>query len=327
MNIYSLQTVKTIYNNGFDFVVPDDVEHILNVIASRFGDEKVNRSLVFKKKSPEELVKGPHKVVTLNTKKNKNKAVEISNEEWETIRSFQPTKFEEKVGIEALLNQIKSYINKLTDKTFIDMKDKISQVIEQMIADNVSQEDLDKVGNTIFEIASQYKFYSKLYADLYSNLLVNYNFLRISFDRNFDSYKKLFDNIEYVEPDVDYDKFCSINSINEKRKAVSQFFVNLAINGLIPYSSIVNITKYLLEKVLENMDEDNKKNIVDEITENIAILYNDNVFSKVDLDDDEYLVDDETIPDTISRMSNYKAKDYKSLSNKAIFKFMDLSEI
>jgi hypothetical protein len=326
MTIYSLQTIKNIYNTGFDFVVPDNVESILNDIASRFGDDKINKSLIFKKKTAEEMLKGPNKVITLSTKKNKNKAVEISSEEWETIRSFQPTKFEEKVGIEVLLNQIKSYINKLTDKTFIDMKDKICQIIEQMIADNISQEDLDKVGTTIFEIASRNKFYSKLYADLYSNLLINYNFLRISFDDNFNSYKKLFDDIQYVEPDVDYDKFCSINSINEKRKSVSQFFVNLAINGLIPYASIVDITKYLLDKVLESIDENGKKNIVDEITENIAILYNDDVFSKVDIDDEDYLVDDETIPDTIEKLANYKAKDYKSLSNKAIFKFMDLSE-
>ena len=38
----------------------------------------------------------------------------------------------------------------------------------------------------------------------------------------------------------------------------------------------------------------------------------------------EYLIDDMTIEESIHRLAGCKAKDYPSLSNKSIFKYMDL---
>ena len=44
-------------------------------------------------------------------------------------------------------------------------------------------------------------------------------------------------------------------------------------------------------------------------------------------DPEDYYVLEQSILDTVSCLAQKKAKDYPSLSNKAIFKYMDLVEI
>jgi hypothetical protein len=77
----------------------------------------------------------------------------------------------------------------------------------------------------------------------------------------------------------------------------------------------------LLQLVLELINMPNKKNEVDELTENIAILFD------IDVIDESYMVNEDSIIDTITKLAKTKTTDYKSLSNKAIFKFMDLVDM
>ena len=114
-----------------------------------------------------------------------------------------------------------------------------------------------------------------------------------------------------------------MNKKNDKRRANTQFFVNLALNGFISKSSVVDIFKTLLEIVLDLIDQPNKKNEVDELTENIAILFNKELIEYTDADK----INGKTIIELITMLAKSKSKDFKSLSNKAIFKFMDLIEI
>ena len=70
--------------------------------------------------------------------------------------------------------------------------------------------------------------------------------------------------------------------------------------------------------------QENKKNEVDELTENISLLYRKDLYSLVN---NYELIDGMTIPETIHKLAHCKVKDYKSLTNKTIFKFMDLVEM
>jgi hypothetical protein len=177
-----------------------------------------------------------------------------------------------------------------------------------------------KVGNSIFDIASNNRFYSKLYADLYAVLINRYEIIKTVFEKSFNTFLELFQNIEHVNPEEDYNKFVKINEENEKRKALSSFFVNLMSNGIITKEKIIEITCDLMDKVLNLIKEENKKSVVDEITENISLLYNKDIFEKV-------RVNDELFVDIINKLSLCKVKTYPSLSNKSIFKYMDLNEL
>ena len=115
---------------------------------------------------------------------------------------------------------------------------------------------------------------------------------------------------------------CKINKDNEKRKALSAFFMNLMMNGIIDQKRIVDITRNLVSQLYQFISEDNKKNEVDELTENIAIMYKPSLYNI------EYeQVDGMSICQVITKLSGCKVKDYKSLTNKTIFKFMDLVDL
>ena len=87
---------------------------------------------------------------------------------------------------------------------------------------------------------------------------------------------------------------------------------------------IMKVLVELLKRVLQKIQEPNNKEEVDELVENIIILYNRDILDEINEDDDEYMIEDENITEIIERLANSKPKDYKSLSNKTVFKFMDL---
>jgi hypothetical protein len=73
-----------------------------------------------------------------------------------------------------------------------------------------------------------------------------------------------------------------------------------------------------------------RKNEVDELTENIAILFNKDIIDEVEDESDEpeeFYINGQSIIESVNSLAKSKAKDYPSLSNKAIFKFMDLVEM
>ena len=79
-----------------------------------------------------------------------------------------------------------------------------------------------------------------------------------------------------------------------------------------------------MNKIYIYIDQDNKKNEVDELTEIIAILYKKELFNG---DINCELIDNMSIPEIIEKLAHSKSKNYLSLSNKSIFKFMDLIEM
>jgi predicted nucleic acid-binding protein len=144
------------------------------------------------------------------------------------------------------------------------------------------------------------------------------------FQQNFNNFMSLFDTIEYVEPNVDYNKFCKINKDNEKRRSLASFFVNLMNNNIITKNKIVDIIRNLMNKIYIYIVQDNKKNEVDELTEIIAILYKKELFAE---NNNYQLIDNMTIPCIIEKFAHSKSKNFLSLSNKTIFKFMDLIDM
>ena len=175
----------------------------------------------------------------------------------------------------------------------------------------------------LFEIASNNRFYSKMYAELYSDLTSKYEMMLSTFETNFDRFIELFNVIEYVDPKVNYDKFCEINKINEKRKSLATFYLNLMMTGVIPKAQIIQITRNLLDQMYTFLSIDDKKNEVDELTETVAILYKKDMYGGNDYE----LIGGMTIVQVVEHLANSKVKDYKSLTNKSLFKFMDLVEM
>jgi hypothetical protein len=330
---YNLKDFETILFNGFNFNIPEDTLNLISKLSMEVGSPTYIKTPNFQKKENAGSFGASFSSnnQTPLKKKRSGKNSEIGNENWETVRSYHVTTIEHNIGIDAEMDKIRSCINKISDKNYSEMLSQIIYILNNVVENNASQEEMTRIGTIIFEIASNNKFYSKLYADIYTELIKLYPVMEEVFKNNYSSYMELFDNIECGDPDKDYNKFCLINKQNEKRKAISTFFVNLSINGIIDSIEIVQILHKLLGIVLNYMKMENKKNEVDELTENIAILYNKNIIALYESihntsinTSNVLLIDDKTIPDTIRLLASTKVKTYASLSSKTIFKFMDM---
>jgi len=327
---YTLDEFKRISFDGFDFTLPEETLNIISNLALKVGSPSYVKTPVFQKRDnsikTQSASASISKESSIFKKKRGNKGMEVINDDdWESLRTFQTTKIEQKIGLDAKIDVIRSYLNKLTDKNYLDLRNNIVETVEQIVSDSSNHEELLRIGTNIFDIASTNRFYSKIYADLYSDLISKYEVMGEIFQKSFGTFLETFNNIEYIDPSVDYDKFCKINKDNEKRKALSSFFINLMINKIIEKEKIICLLKNLMEQVSRFIPVENKKNEVDELTENIVILYKKELFSEEDLEDTE--IDGVAIPVFIETLANSKAKDYLSLTNKSIFKFMDMIDM
>ena len=129
--------------------------------------------------------------------------------------------------------------------------------------------------------------------------------------------RKLYSN-ENIEEN--YDKFCQINKVNEKRKALSKFFVHLMNNNVIDKEEVVNIIMLLIEVTDQNLENLDSRYIIEEISENLFILIVDGkecIESHNEWDN---------IVDKIEYFSLLNIKQYNGMSSKSLFKYMDIFE-
>ena len=343
-NTYSLEFIQNIIFNGFNYVISEDVMKKINNLSTELGSNDYIKPPLFQKQSHT----GERKIEENNNfkdkeryKKKKNKFNEINdNDEWDNVNNFETTKIETKTGIHIEIDIIRTLVNKMTDKNLNDTKNKMIEIIDRLIKE-YSRVDLSIVSKHIFDIVTSNKYHSKNFATLYSILIKQYDFINDVFNDNFKVFTQLFDDIDYVDPNEDYNKFCEINKTNEKRKILSLFYNNLMACDVITKNDIIQIIKFLLTKIYTFISIENKKNEVDELTENLIILYNkkdcgNDSDSDSDSDDDndeqtnynnQYILDGLSINQTIDKIAQSNVKDYKSLTNKSLFKFMDLLDM
>jgi hypothetical protein len=312
---YTDDEIIHIMHEGFSYTLEKSVIDNIQKIANEVGAPEYIRT-------PQFLKQNTNSISDKKKRFKKHQSNEISDEDWETFRNFQTTEIQKKEGIDKSLDIIRKHINKMSDKTYRTLTDKIFDEINDILGEgNPSPEllvELNKVGDAIFNIASSNMFYSALYADLYNELMTKYSFMKTIFRQNYDEFITLFNNFETCDPNEDYDKFCQINKNNEKRRAVSLFYVNLMKKDVVSVSSISKILLELQNNIIKLIDEEDKKAIIEELSEVVFLLVSNGK--------DELKMDKEwkNIFDNITTVSKIKTKTRPSISNKTIFKHMDL---
>ena len=259
---------------------------------------------------------------------------------WEKQKAFIATKIEKKEGIEKLINDIRICLNKISTKNYESQKDTIFQYINLIIEKNKDiienevnidptkldtpdssvNDDLHKIAVSIFDTASTNKFYSELYATLYKELSANYPIFMEIIDGFIQTYLENISLIRFVDSSVNYDKFCSNNKENDKRKAMTVFIVNLMKKELYPKSSVLDIIIKLQTSILAYVDLPDKVNEVEEITENIFLFITN--IEKECLDAELWPM----VVENIKTCSQYKVKEHVSISSRVIFKYKDICD-
>jgi hypothetical protein len=305
--------------DGFDYELPLDTINTISKLAMQVGAPDYIKTPNFQNKN--NVLKSPDKDIC-NLKKKKGKPIEIVNEcEWNSLKTISTPKNQLDIHIDI----IRSHLNKLTDKLYQNTLDNICKVIDLLLETKETDENMFIIASVIFDIASTNRFYSKIYANLYNELSNKYPIMIKVFETNFLGFIDLFNAIEYIDPHEDYNKFIKNNEINEKRKSLASFYVNLTGTNLLSNLQLIQIIKHLLEQVYEFIYLENKNKYVDEFTETIAILYKKDMFDSSLLNNN--LIRGKTILEIIQIIANINVKDCKSLTNKSLFKFMDIIEM
>ena len=303
---YTLSDFKNKENSGNIPELESLVIEKINKLATRVGAPTYQKTPVFKRYNYS------------NKKKKVNE--NISSNDWETIRNFKTTTLDKNMeGLEAQMDQIRSYLNKLT----LDNYDEISNEIKLVIKDIVEQNEedyLSKIGVSIFEIGSANRFLSKVYVKLYKELIVTYPIMKNVCTSNFNSFQSLFETFDSCDASEDYDRFCDITKQNEKRKALSKFLMICVEYNIIEIESMENIILDFIKKINIYIEEADKENAVDEIVANLAImiLSSVSVFKK--------MKSNTKIFKEIEVLSDLNVKHHPGLSNKTLFKFLDIVE-
>jgi hypothetical protein len=246
---------------------------------------------------------------------NSKKKYASNIEDWDKIRTFNKTILIKEDGIENYLQKLRKELNILTENNYDSVERKIIDLINEV---KIKEEkNFDIFSLKIYELISNNLLYSTVYSKLYSNICDRFDNFKILLEEKFSNFDKLFDDIEYCSPDDNYDLFCDNNKNNEKRRANCYFFTNLIGYEKLDKNLFLIKLNYLYDILISKVNFEDMKNHVDEMSELIYIIIS-NSYKLIDNDNLNILID------KIKMVSSLKVKDYKSLTNKCLFKHMDL---
>ena len=357
---YTLQDFNTIIWGGFSSDLKDSgVIELISSLADKVGAPSYIKTPVFPKREKQEKMDNTNNKFDKqnvlptassssagnngNNRRGRNNPSQITDDDWNMIRKFQKTELRKAEGIEKRIDTIRSLLNKLTETTYDVVKNEIFDEVKEII-DNaaspvsegeevdathatdatnvVDEENITKIANSIFNTASSNIFYSALYSKIFKELMNYHEVFKCVFEKSFSEFVGLFKKIDYVDPSVDYNKFCENTKTNDKRRAMSTFIINLMTEGVLHPDKVVEIIMELQEMISSYIKLVNKTNELEELNENIFILVTN---GKGVLSSHEEW---ERIVSRIKFLSllKVKMKEYPSVNNKLIFKNMDILE-
>ena len=314
--IYTIQDFDNIKWSNSTFTLPEETTNLINLLTQQVGAPTYVKTPSFSNKNTNNNDKNSYR-----KKKRRNEEVNTADD-WQSLRSFQKTEFVKKEGIEKEIDGIRALINKLTDKTYDRIIEKLTETLDE-IKDNETCDEvyIDKIGHSIFTMATSNKFNSNVYAKLASELQSKYEFMTNIVDNNINEFMKLFENMEFVSPDDDYDKFCEMNIINEKRRAMSLFLTSLYKHKVLTLDFVFDKIQKIQHMIMkeETMLHESSRMEVEELSENLYILLTNIPFSTLSSHSEW-----KQIMDNLLQIKNTDTKTCMGISPKAKFKHMDI---
>jgi hypothetical protein len=323
---YTLSDFDRIICNGFDYLAPPYIIALISSLADQVGAPTYVKTPIFPKgktSTGSGSAGGINGGLSTASDKRGVKRLDqqITDDDWESIRAFQATELIRVQGIESHINTIRACLNRLTNDSYLETLNTILKEISDLTADNANTEHMLRIGTSIFNTASSNQFYSEVYARLYHDLIKSYPLFETIFESNLGEFLGLFNSIEYCDPKKDYDKFCTMNKNNDRRKAMSLFIVNLMKQGIVSSEQVIEIVINLQKLIREYIKTPGKSNELDEISENIFIIIKNSHEELTKLEEWANVLN------SVTYVSLLKVKSYPSITNKTIFKHTDILEL
>lgn len=298
---YTLAEIEDIICKGIDSVLDESIIAIIQQISNQVG-------------SPE-YVKTPK----FTQKENyNNRKKQHACEDWGAIRQFVPTQRIVRNDFEQSTDVIRKTLNKITSNTYHALYPLLIEELEKVIL--TQHAELDTLGTTIFSIVSETAFYSEMYAELYASLYIKYEFLRKPLGESLSIFEGNTKHIPYCNPDEDYDAFCKHNKENSRRKSIAIFLVNLTKHPIVDVLDMCNIIQNIQERILTLIELDHNNEIVDELSEISGEMI---ITGKVTLNTCDIW---DNIVTNVKTISKLKPREHISLTNKTVFRHMDIMD-
>ena len=166
------------------------------------------------------------KAKTIKKERSRNTSDKI----WTRKEEFKVTVMKKTEGVDELLNILRGILNKITVNNYELQSENVYENINQLIEYQDEQFDdtikYEKIIECFLKVIINNRVYANIYAKLFSELLDKYILLDDYRNYFLDNYEDNLTEINFVDPDEDYDKFCLINKQNEQRKSLLTFLVH-----------------------------------------------------------------------------------------------------
>jgi len=246
-------------------------------------------------------------------------------ENWKKREEFKATVIAKKEGYGSLLGELKKFLNKLTTANYDTQVESVIETVKSIIA---LGDDDDKVNlalmqttEIIMQVACSNKYYSGLYAKLFMRLVdIHAQFLEEK-SRICDKFLTALHEIEIVDPNVDYDRFCAVNKKNDERRSMMLFIINLYKTGGCSIDVLSSVIIKIDEMIHNHVSAASFIEYTNELTE-IMNIFVTNMVTEIKTNNEWVFIKDRIID-----YSKYKTKDYPGMSSRTIFKYMDMVDL
>ena len=266
-----------------------------------------------------DLLKEMYSKVQQNNDNNYNKKKRNYKRYHEVDPNFKATVFQKREGIDKFYSSIKALINKITDANYKSLEKQIFEKFDELIENYDDENEISTVKKLLINDLTWNSMQSKINSLLLTTIINRYDF-NSCVDILIKEYDDIITNICYknINCEEEYDEFCEVNRINNLRRSMGLFMINMMRHNQIKKNYIINIIKYFQDMLFKSILEDEKKILVDELTENLYVLI---VNSHKELNSEKEW---NNIIEKVTETTKKVVKEYPSFTSRSKFKHMDI---
>ncbi len=212
------------------------------------------------------------------------------------------------------LGEVYKILNKITDKTYDTLSKQILELIQNINDESRQEEICEK----IFLIISTNSFYSELYTKLYSKMIKIHKSFHQIFMKQYNNYKISFDNLEYVSPNEDYDKYCAYVKQIDNIKSITTFLINCLNYSICNPGDIIELILLFQKKLIDQLEIKEKIYENENYISNIYLIIKEQIDILSFHDKWEYVIRNNKYLHEAQGMGK---------NNKIKFKIMDINDL
>lgn len=255
-----------------------------------------------------------------HSKKYNRRNRKMKQPAWDRHPDFKVTKFEDKTGIDKMIDNIRISLNKMSNTNYQTHRDLIVEHIQSIIesSEDDNNENILVIITSFFKVIESNKLMNKLYAKLYGELITKHDLFDQQLHKYVDNYETRFDIIEYANSEEDYNLFCKQNKEKDNRASCTSFIIELVKQELINKNELSKYIHLFKTKIDTNKNIEHQQSRLEELTDNIYLLLTE---TKEELKELEVF---DSIEEWVISMTKLNVKDNVSISSRIKFKYMDI---